>query len=555
MSDIHHRLRAEVLDPDERNLSALVSKIERLHGEIAKHSPPGSTRIGEHTDIDYERDLDAVTVPSGPLPNHEALARVAHVFRGCVRWHDPRVMLNVSHAPLLNAIAASTMAALYNVNAMWDFYSGEVVLHERRISRFLTDRAGWDRRHAGGLSTFGGKATLMYAIKSGLNRCDRRAIERGVSAEHVVLTTSNNHYSLESVCNTLGLGKRACVRARCHHNEEVDLDHLEYLMRRSLSAGKRIACILLSGGSTLDHNIDPVDEVWRMRERLVAEYDLDYRPHIHVDTVNGWVWLLFRDYDFAANPLDLSPAVAAVCERAAARAAQIERADSFSADFHKTGLCPYISSFYFARDFAEVRSLHELDIDSSRPTEFGDEAVHGYSLENSRPAAGVASAWAMLSTLGVDGLRTYVTTLMSTGLHLRELVRTDYGHQFEILNDYNNWHATVIKPRFAACDLSFAELLDAPRARALHNDIAAGFFRRYALDQPGSAPLVGFIPRYKAEQTDKPVAAFLLYPMSLYHDHARSRALLAEFADAMRAFEGEYAASQRQRRMAVIPPK
>ncbi|MCH9683175.1 MAG: hypothetical protein K0V04_17200, partial [Deltaproteobacteria bacterium] len=209
-----------------------------------------------------------------------------------MRPHDPRFSFNVLPAPLLEAVAASTIASLFNVNMIWDFYCGKMMVYERRLVAWLAELAGWDADAAGGCSTFGGKATLLYAIKSGLNRSHRRSVARGLVGDAVVVTTWSNHYSLETVCSFLGVGTERCLRVTCDDQERISLSGLESTLREQLDRGRRIGGIVLSGGSTLDHNIDPVAEVAALRDRLVEEYRLDYRPHIHLDTVNGWIWLL-----------------------------------------------------------------------------------------------------------------------------------------------------------------------------------------------------------------------------------------------------------------------
>ncbi len=52
--------------------------------------------------------------------------------------------------------------------------------------------------------------------------------------------------------------------------------------------------------------IDDIETVFEMRNGLVNEFKLPYRPHIHVDSVIGWAYLFFLDYDFSENPSGFS---------------------------------------------------------------------------------------------------------------------------------------------------------------------------------------------------------------------------------------------------------
>ncbi len=335
---------------------------------------------------------------------------------------------------------------------------------------------------------------------------------------------------------------------------DLSIVELDKTLRAQLDRGRRIGCIVLSGGSTLDHNIDPVADVAALRDRLVQEYGLDHRPPIHVDTVNGWVWLLFRDHDFNADPLSLDPSVIAVCERARDQIAELRHADSFAADFHKTGLCPYATSMYVCKNAAELRSLHRVDVDDGRDESFGDVHAHHMTLENSRPANGVVSAWAMLAKLGSSGLRRYVAMLMTQGLYLRDRAAQHYPEHFEVLNTHANFHATVVLLRLVSPMLDFDDLLSDDEARHMHNRLAHAFFRWLDVEQPGIAPLIGIVPRYRVERTGKPITAFLLYPMSPELDRERCDRLLEELIAGKRMFLGMYARRPAPHIAASPPP-
>lgn len=555
MPEFRDFLRAATLAPDEHNLDALLDQIEALHQEIGRHSRAGAHRIGFDAGFHYDDEIAAIDVPSDPLEPDAARRLLGDMFRGCMRPHEPRLAFNVLPSPLLDAVAASTIASLFNVTMIWDFYCGRMMVYEKKLVAWLAGLAGWDADAAGGCSTFGGKATLLYAVKSGVNRCDRRSAASGLDGNAVVVTTSSSHYSLETVCSFLGVGTEQCLRVACDDEERVSLVQLEHALREQLDRGRRIGCIVLSGGSTLDHNIDPVAEVAALRDRLVDEYALGYRPYIHVDSVNGWVWLLFRDHDFSRDSLALDSSAIAVCERARDQIAELRHADSFAADFHKTGLCPYATSFYVCKDATELRSLHRVELDHGRDERFGDAYAHRVTLENSRPANGVVSAWAMLAKLGADGLRRYVAMLMEQGLYLRDRAARRYPEHFEVLNTYANFHATVMLLRFVSPAVGFDELLRDDDARLAHNRIAQAFFRWLDREQPAVAPLIGIVPSYRAERTGKPVTAFLLYPMSPQLDRDRCDRLLDELIAGKQLFVEMFASRPTRVDAAPLPPR
>ncbi|MEO4042227.1 aminotransferase class V-fold PLP-dependent enzyme [Hoeflea sp. CAU 1731] len=129
--------------------------------------------------------------------------------------------------------------------------------------------------------------------------------------------------------------------------------------------------------------IDPIKEI--------GQIALDTGVWMHVDAcVGGYVApfaaMIGRDipaFDFA---------VPGVC--------------SISADLHKFGFCPKPASTVFYRD--EVRARHHaFDFDDWPNGRFYTNTICG-----TRPAGGVAAAWAVFNHLGLDGYKLIATELM-----------------------------------------------------------------------------------------------------------------------------------------------
>ncbi|UUZ49494.1 hypothetical protein LP420_04140 [Massilia sp. B-10] len=124
--------------------------------------------------------------------------------------------------------------------------------------------------------------------------------------------------------------------------------------------GYCVSAIILAGGDTIDHIIDPIDEVVEMIDALLSTMKLTYRPFVYVDLVSGWIWRLFRGYDFVANDLSLSSADARYVRHKLAELASLSQVDGIGVDLHKLGLCPYGSSFFLCRDSAELLTINGL---------------------------------------------------------------------------------------------------------------------------------------------------------------------------------------------------
>ena len=97
-----------------------------------------------------------------------------------------------------------------------------------------------------------------------------------------------------------------------------------------------------------------------IRDELVGDYNLSYRPHVHADAVIGWAWQAFADYDFENNPLQFRRAPCAPW-RAPQRIRHLYLADSIGIDFHKTGFTPYISCLVLLNDRHDFELIRSQD--------------------------------------------------------------------------------------------------------------------------------------------------------------------------------------------------
>src|SRR5208283_4925484 len=129
-----------------------------------------------------------------------------------------------------------------------------------------------------------------------------------------------------------------------------DLKLLEVACREALDQGKRIAAIIATLGTTDAFGLDDVQAMVALRDALVGEYQLDYRPHVHADAVIGWAWSVFNDYDIEANPLGFRRRTVRALAGACRQVRHLHLADSIGVDFHKTGFAPYVSSLLLVKD-------------------------------------------------------------------------------------------------------------------------------------------------------------------------------------------------------------
>ncbi len=379
-----------------------------------------------HRTIQPTIDADRATLKGG-RPQYEGenllqeqisskeavIERTASYFGGAVRWHSPRVMLNVTPPPLLTVVAAQALSSLYNPNLAWDIASGNAAQAELDVIRTLATLAGWDVERAGGAFVFGGKGTNLYGIRAGVRKAAPEAQDNGVPSDLVVLSTTKGHPCHIVDTELSGIGRKRCIRVPVGPCGYLEPETLDIELERVHKAGQRVATIILTGGSTIDLDVDPIGQLVEVRDDFVKRHELNYKPHIHIDAVVGWPWLFFASYDWEINPMALTEEVAERLKRISSQIATIDAADSFGADFHKTGFCPYASSIFMIKDRVDFGM-------KSEPIPSNEYSAYTYTIENSRPGQAAIGGAVALYELGTVGFRSILAKITETALYMRK---------------------------------------------------------------------------------------------------------------------------------------
>ncbi len=541
MKNYFKKYHNDFLKPDESNFQLISKRMNYFYKKVSKKVDIKLARINIDKVFSYDEELDKTFIPEKGLDDKNLTNSVVEAFEGIIRFHHPNTLFNITPPPAIDTVAISAITNIYNPNLLWDYVSGKIMLYELKVVKYLCDIAGFDYKKASGFFCFGGKGTLMYAIKEGLNNADRATVKTGLKGDNVVITAKACHYAVESACNYLGMGHDACVRVECNDKEEIIVDSLERSIRENLDNNKKIAAIILSGGGTLDINIDPIKEVAKLRDRIVEEYKLDYSPHIHVDSVIGWLWMFFSGYDFNKNELGIEDNVLDRIEKTYLCVSETKYADSFSADFHKTGFCPYVSSFYVTASKANVASLDKESEIESLGNKYGEIQMYQSSIENSRSGAGIMSAWMVINKFGKDGFREYVAYLISTSAYMKKILKGKYQNEYEILNDFALGHCIMIKPKLGEGDIDFYNMIKASdEIKEYYNNYCADLYKYISFETINSDyPLLGYLAKYRQRTMNTGLAAFRIFPSSLYYDKKICEDVIEKIVLLKRKFEEE----------------
>lgn len=407
------------LNEDGANSGKLTALIEHTVERVISQQGDGPL-FPSCTNTPITNIMKTATMPAAYNSNHGELAEyVATSMQRSVKAHSPYMLKNIIPQPNFVYFAAYIAASLYMGNAVTGEDAGEALKSELACAAMIAKMAGMDLDTASGVFTFGGTGTNLYAVKIGLAKAKpEHMIDGLISNDAVVIGSAASHYSQQTAANWTGIGQDQYRQVKTNVDQTTNLEDLEKVCRRALDEGMKIACIEAVGGTTSNMGIDDVEQINAIRARLIKEYRLGYTPHIHVDSVLGWVWLNFIGYDFTSNPLGFSPRVLESAKHNAQKASKFKWADSFGVDFHKTGYTPYNSSMVILKNKNDFNLLKRQK-DIMTPL-FHDEDEYNpgiYTIETSRSTANIVATSATLQTLGKEGYQ----VLLGHALEMREV--------------------------------------------------------------------------------------------------------------------------------------
>jgi glutamate/tyrosine decarboxylase-like PLP-dependent enzyme len=346
----------------------------------------------------------------------------------------------------------------------------------------------------------------------------------------VILCSEQSHYAVSSVAGWLGLGQDNVVRVPTLRDNAVDVPRLEEAAREQLRADRPIAAIVATLGTTDSFGIDDLAAIHQVRERLVEEFKLPYRPHLHADAVIGWAWSVFNDYSFADNPLGFRGRTVRALAAATSRIRHLPLADSLGIDFHKTGFAPYVSSLFLLRDRADFGTVVRQR--ESMPYLYHTGQYHPgmFTLETTRSATGVMAALANLLLLGKEGFRTLIGHSIEMAEVLRELIIA--RPETSILNDQNYGPVTLFRvypPGVDTFRVKERERSDASYVAELkrHNELNRRVFQRVASEAlEGRGVAIGFTENYQASVSGEPICALKSYVLSPFANEEQMHAIV-----------------------------
>ena len=352
---------------------------------------------------------------------------IADFFSGIPRWKSPELVHNVGSPTNIVSSSIYSLALdenIYNIN---EGLAGNTLIAEQIVVNHLSKLAKIKNQTIG-FFTFGGTATNLYAMKIGIKKADLLSGSKGITKNLKAFITEDSHFSHLVSADWLGLGTDNVIVINANKDRTSNIHDAEIKMRKVLESGGLISSIIINGGTTYDHTIDNIKEFVKLRDKLVVEYNLNYKPHLHVDSVIGWFWLFFNDYDWEKNSLKIDPKTLAVIKKQTKRISQVRYADSWGVDFHKgIGGCPIPCSLIILNNLEDINYLSKKKGKNIRMAQLAEELYSlspvDFTLETSRPGGAPLAALASLYSLGIRGFQKRLSDLISNSILLKEKLK------------------------------------------------------------------------------------------------------------------------------------
>ena len=359
-------------------------------------------------------------IPEDGISQKRAISgAVKKFFQGIPNWRSPELQYNVCAPVNVTAQTLMSLAQEYNVHNINSDFSGNCLLAEKLVSGMMADLVGLERKKVKALFSFGGTASNLYAMKLAIHKALPGAGKTGVSQNIFMMITSGAHFSHKTAADWLGIGTDHLIIIESDTECRSIIEDAEKKARKIIENGGIIAGFLLNGGTLYDAAIDDISGFTSLRKRLIQKYKLNYIPHIHIDSVIGWVWLMFNGYNFNKNPLQIPLEDLQRIKIQFNRAYQIRLADSWGVDFHKAlGGCPtpcglFVSNkgdelLLLSKNRRGVGDTHQLGGDWSM------DDPSDITLETSRSAGPSLAAIGSMLTLGMNGFRSFIANQIFT---------------------------------------------------------------------------------------------------------------------------------------------
>jgi L-2,4-diaminobutyrate decarboxylase len=493
--------------------------------------------LGSPTVVDFDAARQR-RMADEPSTLEAVTAELVRYLSGMFIWGHPRAQINVVPPPTIPSIIGGLLPSIYNPNLVSEETSRQVLVAEVEALAMTSALVGYDPPQSGGVFTFGGTGTMLYAGKIGLEKAVAGAGRSGLRTSAALVCSDRAHYSCLTIANWLGVGEDNVVSVPTTDDNQMQIDALSRAISDVLASQRSIACIVATMGTTDAFGLDDLEAIVRVRDEAVRDHGLDYVPHVHADAVIGWAWSVFNDYDFETNELGFRHRTLRALAGTSRRIRHLGLADSLGVDFHKTGFTPYISSALLVRTSRDFEYLARRDEQTPYLFQSGTHHPGRYTLETSRAGSGPLAALANLRLFGIRGLQALLGHIVSMAEELREHLE---GHAATtVMNSDNFGPVTLFRVYPDGVDtfsIPEQERRDPAMRGTLrrHNEYNRRLFELIQADAlEGRGVVISLTDCYRLSEYGEPINALKSYILSPFSDTEHVGAVVESIWNARR---------------------
>ncbi|WGS19221.1 aminotransferase class V-fold PLP-dependent enzyme [Bradyrhizobium sp. ISRA463] len=299
-------------------------------------------------------------------------ARLRDMKQGDYAWKDGRLPVYIYYyTEELLRVSQEAYTEFFTENALGAHAFPSVAQLEREVIEMGIDLLGGGPQ-AGGTFTSGGTESIFLAFKTARDWARK---EKGIDRPKVVAAFSA-HAAADKAASYLGM---EVVRTPLREDFRADVGLFE-------AAIDERTCMIYASAPGYPHGvIDPIEEIGALARKRGL--------WLHIDAcVGGFLAPFARDIGYPIPPFDLS----------------VPGVSSLSADLHKYGFAAKPASLLLFAD-REYQKYQGFEFSSWPRGTYVTKTFQG-----SRAAGPVASAWAVMNTLGRAGYRDIARVIMGT---------------------------------------------------------------------------------------------------------------------------------------------
>ncbi len=397
--------------------------------------------LGPERKIDYS-NCNEVKFPEEGQTLTEVVDQLLTLLQGMPIWTHPCAMNNVNPSVTSASLIAGLLTNIVSPNYAAGEYATNTARAELETIAMLASLMKWNPAAAGGVFTFGGTGCCLYAMKLALTRiCGNKSRSEGIDQRSVILASKVAHYSIKTCANWIGLGTNQLIEIDIDDQASLSLRHFEQVLKKCKSENRPIALVIATMGTTDFNAFDPILEM----RQLLDQYENSNgapSPWLYADSVIGWIWLTFSQYDFGTNPMGIPTDILDFIYHNLKKIQPIEVADAAGFDFHKSGFTPAISSLFIVKDKNQLTTFLGKEKPSyiSTQTDFNPFL---FSLETSRSGAGAMAAWASIKSLGIKGFQVLLANILYSKKTLQLIL--EKNKNLVCINHNNHGYPTLFR--------------------------------------------------------------------------------------------------------------